>query len=265
MLHVLASRLVLLLYLYLGVAFQSLPVYLHRKNMPFFSMLSPSEESKLTVVDEISLIVDFYADQAKKNQIKGINPSILSEYAHLLAKGRLFERVIEEKIASCSNLDEVRIIEEVSDTLQGFISAERKSRSRLKISYILAGAFSDRLEDAVSVLSERYVRDEGFIKFNSYLFSFSDEIDVNLMNYLDSLIQREVMRVNGPLATIDDDDFKLDIEDGNKITLTTLKMIKRRLQAEIKTKDNKELRLLARLLHEKDLEVSPRHLHAESD
>ena len=44
-------------------------------------------------------------------------------------------------------------MKKVDSFLRGFIQSERIKRSRMKVNYILAGAESGRLEDAIGLLS----------------------------------------------------------------------------------------------------------------
>jgi hypothetical protein len=115
--------------------------------------------------------------------ISSVSPVILMENAHILTKGRLYEYVMEKTIEECDNKKDISKIEAVDSFMKGFIVSERKQRSRLKMNYMMAGASSNRLDDAIALLSE------------------SDEIDDSLVNYVDSLIKKEMLRAAGPAAT----------------------------------------------------------------
>jgi len=121
-------------------------------------------------------------------------------------------------------------LERVDKFLNGYIKTERKSRCRLKVNYILAGASSNRFEESILLLSE------------------CDEIDDDLIDYIDGLIKKSIVNNNGPLGMIDYEDN--DIEDNNNVTIDVLRMIQRRLLAEKQTKGDVNLKLLAQLLNE---------------
>lgn len=89
--------------------------------------------------------------------ISSISPTILIQNAHILTKGRLYEYVMEKTIEECDNKNEISKIECVDAFMKGFIVSERKQRSRLKMNYMMAGASSNRLDDAIALLSERSV------------------------------------------------------------------------------------------------------------
>ena len=80
----------------------------------------------------------------------------------------------------------------------------------------------------------------------------SEEIDDSLLTYLDMLIKKEMQRTMGPTA--DDDDLKNLVGVG-KDTVNVLKMVKKRLEAEIRTAGRNDIRLLSKLLGEDSLEV----------
>lgn len=81
--------------------------------------------------------------------------SILMENAHILTKGKLYESVIEKSIEECDNNRDIAKIEAVDAIMKGFIVSERKQRSRLKMNYMMSGASSNRLDEAITMLSER--------------------------------------------------------------------------------------------------------------
>ena len=68
---------------------------------------------------------------------------------------------------------DIAIIERVDAFLTGFISSERKARSKLKLNYIIAGASSNRMESAIGMLSE------------------TDQIDDDLLMFIDALIRKK--------------------------------------------------------------------------
>lgn len=106
-----------------------------------------------SIKEEITDIIRALA--SVKGGINAIDPSILTESAHVLAKGRYYEVAMEEIIRDCSTAEEVAKVEALDAFLRGFIISERKQRSRLKLNYILAGAASNRLEESIAMLVER--------------------------------------------------------------------------------------------------------------
>lgn len=77
------------------------------------------------------------------------------ENAHILTKGKLYESAIEKIIDECDNSREITKIEAIDAVMKGFIVSERKQRSRLKMNYMMSGASSNRLDEAITMLSER--------------------------------------------------------------------------------------------------------------
>ena len=112
-------------------------------------------ETEKSIQDEIREIIQIFV-QADKG-ISSISPAVLIENAHILTKGKLYEYAIEKTIEECDNVREIAKIEAVDAFMKGFIVSERKQRSRLKMNYIMSGASSSRLEEAISLLSERFV------------------------------------------------------------------------------------------------------------
>jgi hypothetical protein len=86
-----------------------------------------------------------------------IEPTLLVESSHILAKGRFYELCMQDLLSTCSSVREVKAAERVDAYLRGFVVAERRSRARMKVNYILAGATSNRLDQAIGLLSERCV------------------------------------------------------------------------------------------------------------
>jgi hypothetical protein len=112
-------------------------------------------EAEKSIQDEIREIVQMFVQA--DGGISSISPAVLIENAHILTKGKLYEYVIEKTIEECDNVREIAKIEAVDAFMKGFIVSERKQRSRLKMNYMMSGASSNRLEEAISLLSERFV------------------------------------------------------------------------------------------------------------
>jgi hypothetical protein len=88
--------------------------------------------------------------------INALDPRILTENAHVITKGRLYEEVMSSRVEAAADRQEVQELERADAFLKGFITSERKSRARMKVNYILAGAGSQRLEESIMMLSERW-------------------------------------------------------------------------------------------------------------
>jgi hypothetical protein len=84
-----------------------------------------------------------------------------------------------------------------------------------------------------------------------------------LLAYISSLVKKEVMRASGPSILLGDvgltEEQFADIERGvvgtQKDTLSVLRMVERRLTAQMKVKDRDDIQLLAKLINESDTEV----------
>jgi hypothetical protein len=136
----------------------------------------------VSIEEEVLRIVDMCLETVSQTPDLGA----LLEGAHLLAKDDVYEQIIDAKLKNCKTPEEAQNVNRVNAFLKGFVVTERKSRSRLKVNYLIAGATSGRLEESVMLLSE------------------TDEIDVELLEYLDSLIKKELLRQGGPAATLRD-------------------------------------------------------------
>ena len=65
--------------------------------------------------------------------------SYAGDNAYILAKNTLYEEVMEELLLSIVDTKQVEVVQRIDAILKGFIQTERKTRSRLKLNYILAG------------------------------------------------------------------------------------------------------------------------------
>jgi hypothetical protein len=79
-----------------------------------------------------------------------------------------------------------------------------------------------------------------------------NEIDDDLINYLDKLVQQELNRILGPTATSDDE---TKVEGVGKTVIEILRLVQRRLKTEQIAQDKFNLRLLGRLINEQNFEV----------
>lgn len=112
-------------------------------------------ESEQSVQDEIKDIIKIFV--TAEGGVSSVNPSVLMDNAHILTKGKLYEYIIGKTIEECDNSREIARIEAVDTFMRGFIVSERKQRSRLKMNYMMTGASSNRLDEAITLLSERLV------------------------------------------------------------------------------------------------------------
>ena len=95
-----------------------------------------------------------------------IEPNILIESSHILAKNNYYEDVmnylmnfrdksIETEDGNDSYGLDLNVLEKLDKAFRGFIAAERKSRARLKLNYLLAGASSNKLDYSIDMLRDR--------------------------------------------------------------------------------------------------------------
>lgn len=85
----------------------------------------------------------------------------------------------------------------------------------------------------------------------------SDEIDDDLINYVDTLIRKEQLTVDGgtPGTTTGGTSSGVSAGDARQQAVQVLRMVRQRLEAEKRTDIKPEARLLALLLGERDPEV----------
>jgi hypothetical protein len=137
---------------------------------------SSFKSSIYTVID------DLLANYLKSNKI---DPIILSDNSYLLTN-EAYSVVMSDLLNSCEDLKSVKVLEYLDSVIRSFIVSEKKSRSRLKLNYLVSGASSNRLEEAIELLSS------------------TDEIDDELLVYIDSCIDRKKKTVK----TLDSSDEK---------------------------------------------------------
>ena len=172
------------------------------------------------------------AEAAKDSSVEArIDTKILIDNAHILVQGHVYEDAMEELLNLCKGKEAVNALERLDGLLRSFIQNERKSRCRLKVNYLINGATSNRLDEAITMLSN------------------ADEIDENLLRFIDGLIEKRITMLGGPAA--DREDEKL-LSPSGKDAVNVLKMIHKRLSAEIQLSKDYNLRLLSMLIAEKD-------------
>lgn len=193
-----------------------------------------------SVRDHIESIIDACLIKKSAGQIDvRINPKVLTDSAHFLSKGLIYEEIIKKKIGASTSSLETMALEKVDKTLGSFVQTERKNRARLKLNYILAGVSTNRLDNALELLVE------------------SEEIDDVLMSFIDTLIDKELLRGSGPTSGLssasgnsegsEKDEIKA-LSTLNKNALQVLQSVKKRLQAELKLKDRQDLKVISKLL-----------------
>ena len=121
---------------------------------PYINNDSVQNNHEKSIKYEIETIIDYYLNNTSNKPIERSNPSLLIENAFLLSKSNYYEAIMDEKLNQCSSYDDILNIEKVDNYLRKFILSERKSRARLKLNYLLAGASTERFNEAIQTLSE---------------------------------------------------------------------------------------------------------------
>lgn len=107
----------------------------------------------------ITGIIDNVLTYSTNNKdLSGFDPNVLLESAHIITTGRIYESLMNDRMEAAreGSGENLAQLEKVDALLQGFVTAERKQRARLKVTYVLAGAESGRLNEGITLLSERY-------------------------------------------------------------------------------------------------------------
>jgi hypothetical protein len=117
--------------------------------------------------------------------LETVDPQVLTNYSPVLCKEGFFEAVMKNLTRDIGNHNQtlVNSVKRVDSFLSGYIFSERKGRARLKINYLLAGAETGLLDEAVNKLRK------------------TDEIDSFLFLYLNQLIQLEESKLKVFLKT----------------------------------------------------------------
>ena len=103
-----------------------------------------------------------------------VDPRVLIDNDYILSKDYMYEEAMNELLEACSSRTSVAHLEKVDAVILSFIVSTRNSRSKLKVNYLVAGASSGRLEEAIGMLAS------------------SEEIDEHLLLYLDRLVRKRV-------------------------------------------------------------------------
>lgn len=202
-----------------------------------------SDLSPNSIEEDVSRILEMYFQaEGTADGIRSVNPSILLENAPFLAKGRIYEQVLKKKMDQLRSNDDIVRLGNVDSFIRGFVLSERKSRARLKVNYIMAGATSNRLDESIELL------------YNT------EEIDEDLLLYINSLINKQLVRSGGPTAESEDD---LEPDSTGSKTIQVLRLIYKRLEAQMKTQGKMELILLAKLMSEEDAAAREKILRSQ--
>jgi len=229
--------------------------------------------------EEIHDVIDQVLSSGQRHKdLGGFDPNILLDHAHIITHGRLYEDAMNDRMQGTKDIAERLALEKADALMRGFVTAERKQRARLKVVYVLAGAQSGDIDECVKRLSDWY----GYVSPDTYWqaaivlkltvlllsigasISHSEQIDEDLMKYLDGIIRQEQLKANAPSQPFDaaqarnpEDEERVNLYgDGIKATLSVLRMVRKLLKAEMETQNKEEVRLLSTLLNEKDPEVS---------
>lgn len=113
------------------------------------------ESDEMTIHEEINEIINILVAIDEMGEINNLKPSFLTERAHFLCNGKKYEEVYQARLKEdCLTPEQLERLQRVHSLLSGFISSEKKLRSRLKVNYILACILDKQmLEEAVKTLS----------------------------------------------------------------------------------------------------------------
>lgn len=103
----------------------------------------------------LSIITRIAESYLPNKSFDDLDPTIFTENAHILCRGRLYEDIISNLIASAKSEQVSQHLQRIDALIRGFLSSERKSRSRLKVNYLLAAASEELFDDAMAALSAR--------------------------------------------------------------------------------------------------------------
>lgn len=113
---------------------------------------APTPSDRTLILSIITRVAESYLPN---KSFDDVDPTIFTENAHILCRGRLYEDVISNLIASAKSEQVSQHLQRIDALIRGFLSSERKSRSRLKVNYLLAAASEKLFDDAMEALSAR--------------------------------------------------------------------------------------------------------------
>lgn len=114
---------------------------------------SKSENSDIESI--VGVLIKIAEHCSRDGSIENIDPAILTENAHVLCRGRLYEEVIKNFVERATNDKISSNLQKIDALMRGFINSERKARSRVKVNYLLAAAAANRFDSAIEALSAR--------------------------------------------------------------------------------------------------------------
>lgn len=197
------------------------------------------EQIIASALDDVKNVINklmILDSESGTKDLSSVASPLLLEHSRVLCKEQVYEVIIEEMLSAANSTEKAEQVRRINALVSGFVEAERRARARAKVNYVLAGASTNRLEEAIKMLSG------------------NDEIDGLLMAFLDSLIRKEQRKATESMQPSPLDEERrgpgaANKEEAQKDTaLSVLKMVRRRLKAEVVTRDQQEFRLLAALL-----------------
>jgi hypothetical protein len=169
-----------------------------------------------------------------EGDLSTLNFNLFMNNTHILCKHRLYEKVMNGYLLECINENQLSTLHEVEMFLSSFIATERRNRARMKFEYIIAGAVTKRLDDAISLLSSAEEIDDDLIAYIDYLSTKSSSIeDLNTIT-LESVQQH----------------LRDDVHTDKSHKEEVLSLIRKRLEVELKLDYNSNKGSYVRMLHE---------------
>jgi len=230
--------------------------YLDKKSMSIYEsgnsklllpLGDPYEQRKSPPVntsypERVSDLIDNLVEIDQTTGLKdNLDYVLLTENSDALCKYETYDIVMSQKFETSSRSGPLsQSLQRVDSLLRGFISSERNVRSRLKVTYLLAGATSSNLEYCVEMLAA------------------SGEIDDFLFQHLSDRIKLEEQRLEVFRSEENSELKELKIAK-KKQMIEVLQIFYRRLKTEIKWKDHREMKLLSRLINEPNPSVRDFH------
>eukprot|EP01031_Cornospumella_fuschlensis_P024432 gene24432-29532_t len=199
---------------------------------------SPSSKPTTTmssfVQDEINSIINILIKVDSLDPKQGLTnhaSPLLLENTHVLCKGREYENLMSRLLRESKGSERNEQLERVHALVSGFVQAERKNRARQKMNYVLAGATSGRIDQAIQMLVE------------------TEEIDDDLLIFIDYLVEKEQARSRGgTYSPLYPPSPSSSSSAPSSATLDVLLMVQRRLRAETVTSKEDFVRILHILL-----------------
>lgn len=186
----------------------------------------------------IRTIIEGLRDHLKaEGDLSTINFNLFMNNTHILCKQRLYEKVMNGFLLECRNENQLSTLHTVEMFLSSFITTERRNRARMKFEYIIAGAVTKRLDEAISLLSN------------------ADEIDDDLIAYIDYLSTKSSPIEDLKASVLENDQHHHQqqqrfVETDESHKAEVLSLIRKRLEVELKLENNLNGGSYVRMLHE---------------